>query len=147
MAAHPCNCREDCGISLKTQLPKPSLMKKSPPHMQSCCHCCRLHQCHFASGTPSCSHHCSPKPGTSAATVSQQNGAPISLGVLRSRISFFFFFNIYLFIWLPRVLVAALGIFTDACRIFSCGMQDLVPGPPALGAQSLNHWTTREVPT
>ena len=63
------------------------------------------------------------------------------------RTFFFFFFNIYLFIWLPRVLVAALGIFTDACRIFSCGMQDLVPGPPALGAQSLNHWTTREVPT
>ena len=35
---------------------------------------------------------------------------------------------------------------------FSCGMQDLVPwpgikpGPPALGAQSLNFWTTREVP-
>ena len=34
----------------------------------------------------------------------------------------------------------------------SCGMQDLVPqpgierGPPALGAQSLSHWTTREVP-
>ena len=35
---------------------------------------------------------------------------------------------------------------------FSCGMQDLVPqpgigpGPPALGAWSLNRWTTREVP-
>ena len=34
----------------------------------------------------------------------------------------------------------------------SCGMRDLVPwpgikpGPPALGAQSLRHWTTREVP-
>jgi len=46
-----------------------------------------------------------------------------------------------------------------ACRIFSCdtwtlscGMWDLVPWPeiepmpPALGAQSLNHWTTRAVP-
>ena len=38
------------------------------------------------------------------------------------------------------------------CGIFSCGMWDLVPwpgiepGPPALGGQSLNHWTTREVP-
>ena len=37
-------------------------------------------------------------------------------------------------------------------RALSCGMWDLVPwpgmepGPPALGARSLNHWTTREVP-
>ena len=35
-----------------------------------------------------------------------------------------------------------------ACRIFSCDTWDLVPrprvkpGPPALGAQSLSHWTT-----
>ena len=33
----------------------------------------------------------------------------------------------------------------------SCGMWDLVsgpgiePGPPALGVQSLNHWTTKEI--
>ena len=39
-----------------------------------------------------------------------------------------------------------------ACGIFSCGMGNLVPwpgvepGPPALGAWSLSHWTTREVP-
>ena len=39
-----------------------------------------------------------------------------------------------------------------ACGLLSCGMRDLVPlpgikpGPPALGAQSLTHWTTREVP-
>ena len=36
-----------------------------------------------------------------------------------------------------------------ACRVFSCGMQ-LWPGielwPPALGAWSLSHWTTGEVP-
>ena len=32
----------------------------------------------------------------------------------------FFFFNIYLFIWLFRVLI-------EACGIFSCGMQNLVP--------------------
>ena len=44
-----------------------------------------------------------------------------------------------------RVLVAAL-------RIFSCGMWGLVPqpgiehGPPDLGAWSLNHLPTREVP-
>ena len=40
-----------------------------------------------------------------------------------------------------------------ACGIFSCSTWALLvgacgsePGPPALGAQSLNHWTTREVP-
>ena len=39
-----------------------------------------------------------------------------------------------------------------ACRIFSCDIQDLAPQagieprPPALGAQSPNLWTTREVP-
>ena len=49
----------------------------------------------------------------------------------------------YLFIWLHWALVAA-------CRIFGCGMWDLIPwpgvepGPPALGMQSLSHWTTRE---
>ena len=63
------------------------------------------------------------------------------------------FKNIYvfIFIWLYQVLFVA-------CRIFSCGMQtlgchiwDLVPWagieprPPALGARSLCHWTTREV--
>ena len=77
----------------------------------------------------------------------------------------------YLFVclfWLHRVLVVALGIFVvargifrcgmwdllvEACRIFSCGMWDLLPwpgiepGPPALGARSLSHWTTREVPS
>ena len=50
--------------------------------------------------------------------------------------------NIYLFIYLFFYL-AAPGL--------SCDMQDLVswpgfePGPPALGAQTVNHWTTREV--
>ena len=55
--------------------------------------------------------------------------------------------------------VAACGIFTcgtwnllvEALRIFSCGMWDLIPWReseprlPALGAQNLSHWTTREV--
>ena len=51
----------------------------------------------------------------------------------------------YLFIWLCWV-------FVSASRIFSCGMQDLVPWPgikprpPAFGLYSLSHWTTREVP-
>ena len=52
--------------------------------------------------------------------------------------SLFFFFLIYLFIL--------------AAPDLSCSMWDLVPqpgikpGPPALGAWSLTHWTTREVP-
>ena len=49
----------------------------------------------------------------------------------------FSFFNNYFYL-------ATLGL--------SCSMWDLVPwvgiepGPPALGAQRLSHWTTREVP-
>ena len=62
------------------------------------------------------------------------------------------------FTCLHRVLVAACGSFlVAACRILSCSMQshsfglwDLVPwpgikpGPPALGAWCLSHWTTRK---
>ena len=50
----------------------------------------------------------------------------------------------YSFVWLHWVLVVAWE--------HSCGMWNLVPWPgiepecPALGARSLNHWTTREVP-
>jgi len=50
-----------------------------------------------------------------------------------------------LYIWLCWV-------FVEAYRIFSCSMWDLVlwpgikPKPLALGAWSLTHWTTREVP-
>ena len=71
----------------------------------------------------------------------------------------YFLFLKYLFIWLRRVLVVAHGTFVAMCRIFSCsmwalscGMRDLVPWPgikptpPALVAQRLIHWTTREVP-
>ena len=55
------------------------------------------------------------------------------------------FFFLFL-IWLHQVLNCGM-------EVLSCGMRDLVPrsriepGPPALGVQSLNHWTTREVPT
>ena len=51
-----------------------------------------------------------------------------------------FFFKIYFYLF----ILTAPGL--------SCGMRDLVPRPgteswpPALGAQSLTHWTTREVP-
>ena len=68
----------------------------------------------------------------------------------------------YLLPWLLPVLVAARRIFdfhwgmqsllVIACGIFICGMWGLIPwpgielGPPALGAWSLSHWATREVP-
>ena len=51
-----------------------------------------------------------------------------------------------------NLLVVACGIFSCGTWTLSCGMWDLVPwpgiepGPPALGVQSLSHWTTREVP-
>ena len=64
-----------------------------------------------------------------------------------------------MFIWLHPVLVVAHEIFVASCRIFpvapglsSCGMWNIVswpgiePRPPTLGAWSLSHWTTREVP-
>ena len=60
---------------------------------------------------------------------------------------------IYLSIWLHWVLIVAHRIFVAACGTFSWGMWDLVlwpgiePRPPALGAQSLSHWTAREVPS
>ena len=53
--------------------------------------------------------------------------------------------NIYLFIWLPWVLVAA-------HKIFSCGMWDLAPWlgieprPPALEVWCLSYWTIRKAP-
>ena len=54
-------------------------------------------------------------------------------------------FTINLFVWLCWVLVVAHGV-------FSCSMWGPVPwpeiesGPPELGARSLSHWTTMEVP-
>ena len=70
-------------------------------------------------------------------------------------VTFFFFFSI----WPRLVLVVGRQFFVAACVIFSCGMRTfswgmwnlvpwpgMEPGPPALGAQSLSHWTTREVP-
>ena len=37
-------------------------------------------------------------------------------------ILFIYLFNIYLFIWLRQVLVAAREIFVATCGTFSCGM-------------------------
>ena len=53
---------------------------------------------------------------------------------------------------LCQVFVVAHGIFSCSMQALSGGMWDLVPlpgikpEPPALGARSLSHWTTREVP-
>ena len=79
-----------------------------------------------------------------------------AITIKNGTVSFFIFFFkylfIYLFMWLHRVLVAAHGIFIAVCGLLRCGMQDLVPWPgiepwtPALGAWSLNHCATREVP-
>ena len=80
-------------------------------------------------------------------------GAPTHIYWSRIYIFFFwvlfiFFFNIfskiYLFIWLYWLL--------GACKplVVACGILvpwlGIEPGPPALGAQSLSHWTTRGVP-
>ena len=57
----------------------------------------------------------------------------------------FGFFNIYLF-WLWQVLVA--GMRTLSCDMWALApWPGIEPGPPALGAWSLSHWTTREVPS
>ena len=56
------------------------------------------------------------------------------------------FFPNYLFIYV------AVSDLCCSMQTLSCGMWDLVPGagirpgPPSLGAWSLSHWTTREVP-
>lgn len=63
----------------------------------------------------------------------------------------FFLIN---FFWLtPGLNVASkIFIFIAACKLLSCSMYNLVPWPrfepsfPALGAQSLSHWITRDIP-
>ena len=49
----------------------------------------------------------------------------------------FFFFNIFIYLTAPG-LSAACGVYLPD--------QGSNLGPPALGAQSRSHWTTREVP-
>ena len=57
----------------------------------------------------------------------------------------------FLFIWLHQVLAAAWGIFSWGMQTLSCDLWDLVPWPgiepwtPALAAQCISYWTTREV--
>ena len=70
-----------------------------------------------------------------------------------NRVSYFLKVYIY-FIYFAALGLTACGvlILVAACGVFSCGMRDLVPqpritpGPPAMGAQNLCYWTTREVP-
>ena len=45
-----------------------------------------------------------------------------------------------------RILVAACKLLVVACRLDLVPGPGMEPGPPAFGAQSLIHWTTREVP-
>ena len=59
---------------------------------------------------------------------------------------FFFFFLIFIYLVAP-------GLSCQGISIFSCSIWDLVPQlrvklrPLAVGAWSLSHWTTREVPS
>ena len=62
------------------------------------------------------------------------------------------FSNIYyLFTWLIPVLGGVCKVFSQGMQTLSCSMWGLVPQlgieprPPALGTQSLSHWTTGEV--
>ena len=62
------------------------------------------------------------------------------------------YFQKILFVCLGWVLVATQGTFDLYWGTFGYGMSDLIPwqgiepGLPVLGARSLSHWTTREVP-
>ena len=71
---------------------------------------------------------------------------------------FLFFFNYLLGCAGSQLRLSGLSAFVVAHRMFSCGMQilscgmwDLIscpgikPGPLVFGAQSLSHWTTREI--
>ena len=75
----------------------------------------------------------------------------VKLLAMRNIVLLCFLKNIYFICLASPNLCCALGLFglLETWRIFSCGMWDLVPwpgiepGPFALGAQSLNHWTTK----
>ena len=66
--------------------------------------------------------------------------------------SFLRYLLIHLFIWLYQILVVACRIFSFGMWTLSFGIWDLIPWPgiepipPVLGAWSLSHWTTREIP-
>ena len=75
--------------------------------------------------------------------------------------NYYYYFNIYLFIWMRRVLVAACGLLSCGMQTLSCGMRTLSCGmhvgssswtrdrtqAPCIGSRSLSHCATREIPT
>ena len=77
----------------------------------------------------------------------------VSLSCTRKRRTLFLkkILIIHLFIWPCQVLVVAHRIFRCSMWTLRCGLWDLVPWPgielrsPALGAQNLSHWTTRDI--
>ena len=75
-----------------------------------------------------------------------------SLSQYHHRQFYLLLFLKHLLIWLHWVLVVACRIFGCSMWTFSCSMKELSwsgikSRPPALGAWSLSHWTTREIPT
>lgn len=77
------------------------------------------------------------------------NNSPVSL--LWQTLPMGFFFLIYYLFWPCWIFAVAWVPLDVVCRL-GCGMWDLdspgiKPRPPGLGAWSLVHWTTREVPT
>ena len=88
-----------------------------------------------------CSQHLSP---SDRAHTSQEIQTMICAGERNSQRSLFFFFPF-------QVPAAAYKVFSYSMQALSWGMQDLVswpgikPGPPALGARSLNHWATKRL--
>ena len=67
-------------------------------------------------------------------------------------LALFAFSFLKLYLVAPGLSCGMQEVFSCSMQTLSCGMWDLVPRPgikprpPALGAWSLRHWTTREVP-
>jgi len=74
----------------------------------------------------------------------------LSVPIACIMLNMYFWKCIYLF-GCARSWFWHVGSLVESCRVFSCSVWDLVlwlgiePWPPALGAWSLSHWTTREV--
>ena len=83
--------------------------------------------------------HCKPYPAFLNRSDSSSHAVLLHLTLLPLIWHLFFYILFYLFIWPHWVWVAA-------CRIFSCGMWDLVPWQEIEpGCPALEAWTTREV--
>ena len=83
----------------------------------------------------------------------QRNGIVARRGIAREAVFCFLFFDIYLFCcaksWLQH---ARSSVFTGACKLLAVARVYLgpwpgvEPRPPTLEAQSLSHWTTKDIP-